>query len=55
MWEVRNSNKYFKDLVNQKKEAPKVQVDPSKLQHLLKQTENKLKAQEMKNVKMDQE
>ena len=52
---LENSNQYFKHLSKKRREEPKVQVNSSKLQHLLKETENKLKAQEIKNVKMDQE
>ena len=52
---MEGSNQYFKYLAKQKRETPTVQANSSKLHDLLKETKNKLKAQETKIVKMDQE
>ena len=49
---LKSSNKYYRNLAN-KKQASTSQGNSSNLQELLKQTKDKLKAQETENVQID--
>ena len=51
---LKSSNKYYRNLANNK-QASTSQDKSSKLQELLNQTKDELKAQETENVQIDQE